>query len=342
METSQFYIILGVITAGFIALFYYMVVSGKKMPSDSEAMKVMTEWMRNLKTDTESSRKEIQDSIKSSSDDLNRRLTEAARLFADVQNKVGEMSEIGRGMKDIQDLLKGPKLRGGMGEESLEMTLKQVLPDKAYQMQYRFSTGEIVDCIVRLGTDLICIDSKFPLENFRMLVKSEKEEDQLKFKKDFIKDVKKHIDAISKKYILPNENTMDFALMYVPMESVFQEINNDQETSDYARTKKVYITSPNSFYHYLTIIMNSLKAAQINEMIKPLLRQIAGIKQDSDKFANNLSVLTKHITNAKNTSDSINEEFRKLSSKIENAYGLQLEDKTKVEELPEINLDKIN
>ncbi len=335
---------LGSLIAGFSALFYFL-RKGQTGQGENESVKILTEWMKSLKDDTESSRKEIQQSISKSSDDLNKRLTEAARLFADVQSKVGEMAEVGRGMKDIQDLLKGPKLRGGMGEESLEMTLKQVLPDKAYQMQYRFSTGEIVDCIVRVGKELICIDSKFPLENFRMLVKSDKEVDQLKFKKDFSKDVKKHIDAISKKYILPDESTMDFALMYVPMESVFQEINNDPETSEYARSKKVYITSPNSFYHYLTIIMNSLKAAQVNEMIKPLLRAIASIKQDSDKFGNNLSVLTKHVTNAKNTSDIINEDFRKLASKISNAYAVQIEEKVQLEELPgvtEINVEKLN
>lgn len=341
MEATQFYVILVLLIAGFAALFYYLRLAQAQKPGENEALKVMTEWMKNLKDDTESSRKEIQQSIQRSSEDLNKRLTEAARLFADVQHKVGEMSEIGRGMKDIQDLLKGPKLRGGMGEESLEMTLKQVLSDKNYQMQYRFTSGEIVDCVVKVGKELICIDSKFPLENFRQLVKSEKEEDQLKFRKDFFKDVKKHIDAISKKYILPNENTMDFALMYVPMESVFHEIINDPDVSDYARSKKVYITSPNSFYHYLTIILNSLRASQINEMIKPLLRSIASIKQDSDKFAGNLSVLTKHITNAKNTSDSINEEFRKMASKIEGAYSLQIEDRSKVEELPEVKIDKI-
>lgn len=339
METQSLYLILAVVIIGFAAVIYFLRVN--REPADSESMKIMTEWMKNLKTDTDSSRKEIQESIQKSSDDLNRRLTEAARLFADVQVKVGEMAEIGRGMKDIQDLLKGPKLRGGMGEESLEMTLKQVLSDKNYQMQYRFTSGEIVDCVVKVGNEMICIDSKFPLENFRQLVKSEKEEDQLKFRKDFLKDVRKHIDAIAKKYILPNENTMDFALMYVPMESVFQEIINDPDTSDYARTKKVYITSPNSFYHYLTIILNSLRASQINEMIKPLLRAISGIKQDSDKFSGSLSVLTKHITNAKNTSDSINEEFRKLASKIEGAYGLQVEENSKVEELPEIKIEKL-
>lgn len=340
METTQFYLLLAILVAGFAALFYYMKTSSAK-PQDNESMKLMTEWMKSLKDDTDSSRKEIQTSIQKSSEDLNRRLTEAARLFADVQHKVGEMSEIGRGMKDIQDLLKGPKLRGGMGEESLEMTLKQVLSDKNFQLQYRFSTGEIVDCIIRVGKELISVDSKFPLENFRQLVRSEKEEDQLKFRKDFFKDVKKHIEAISKKYILPNENTMDFALMYIPMESVFQEIINDGEIMDFARTKKVYITSPNSFYHYLTIILNSLRASQINEMIKPMLRAIAGIKQDSDKFSGNLSVLTKHITNAKNTSDSINEDFRKLASKIEGAYGLQVAEEGKVNEISEIKIDQI-
>jgi DNA anti-recombination protein RmuC len=119
---------------------------------------------------------------------------------------------------------------------------------------------------------------------------------------------------------------MDFAMMYVQMESVFLEIINDPETSDYARTKKIYIASPNSFYYYLTIIHNSLRSTQINEMLKPLIRMISAIKQDSDKFTGNLSTLTKHITNAKNTSDLINEDFRKLASKIENAYSLQLED----------------
>ena len=171
------------------------------------------------------------------------------------------------------------------------------------------------------------------------MVKSEKEEDQIAFRKSFFRDVKKHVDAIARKYILPNEGTMDFALMYVPMESIFQEIVNEPEIQEYARGRKVLITSPNSFYHYLTIINNSLKGTQINEMAKQLQRIIAAIKQESDKFSGNLSVLTKHVTNAKNTADSINEDFRKLASKIESAHGLQIEDR--VETLQESKIDKL-
>ena len=106
------------------------------------------------------------------------------------------------------------------------------------------------------------------------MIKSEKEEDQIAFRKAFFKDVKKHIETIAKKYILPNEGTLDFALMYVPMESIFQEIINEPDIQDFARSKKILITSPNSFYHYLTVINNSLRGSQINELAKQLQRII--------------------------------------------------------------------
>jgi DNA recombination protein RmuC len=338
MDNSQFYIVLAVLIAGFAAVFYFMRRGAPQQ--DSEAMKVMTDWMKSLKDDTDSTRKEIQQSIQKSSEDLNKRLTDAARLFADVQNKVGEMTEVGRGMKDIQDMLRGPKLRGGMGEESLEMLIKQVLPGQSYEMQHKFQNNEIVDCVIKINSELLCIDSKFPLENFRALVKSDREEDQLAFRKKFFSDVKKHIEAISKKYILPQENTYDFALMYVPMESVFQEINNEQDMMDFARSKKVLVTSPSTFYHYLTVIYNSLKGNQINEMAKQLHRIITAIKQDSGKFGDSLSVLTKHLTNAKMNMDIVNDGYRALAGKIDNAYNLQLDEQVK-EEIPPVKIDKI-
>ncbi|MBI4363445.1 MAG: DNA recombination protein RmuC [Candidatus Doudnabacteria bacterium] len=328
---NQVYLIIGVLIAGFAAVIYFI----RQKPKDDDALKVMTEWMKEIKAGTESTRESMQKSIDLTNRAIGERLDNAGKVIGALTKELGGMQEIGRSMKDVQDLLKGPKLRGGMGEESLEMLIKQVLPSQHFTTQYRFQSGEVVDCIIRINKELLCIDSKFPLENFRAMVKSEKEEDQLVFRKAFFKDVKKHVDAIAKKYILPHEGTMDFALMYVPMESIFQEIVNEQEVQDYARSRKVLITSPNSFYHYLTIINNSLKGSQINEMAKQLQRIIAAIKQESDKFGGNLAVLTKHVTNAKNTTDSINEDFRKLASKIESAHGLQVSETSKVEELPE-------
>lgn len=332
---TQVYIILVVVIAGFVAVvFAFKHIVGK--PKDEDVMKVMMEWMKDIKQGTENSKQITEQNIKDLNKAINERLDNAGRVIGSLAKELGGMQEIGRSMKDVQDLLKGPKLRGGMGEESLEMLIKQVLPMQHYQMQYRFNSGEIVDCIIRINKELLCIDSKFPLENFRSLIKSEKEEDQIAFRKAFFRDVKKHIDSIAKKYILPSEETLDFALMYVPMESVFQEIINEPDMQDYARSKKVLVTSPNSFYHYLTVINNSLRGSQINEMAKQLQRIIGAIKVESDKFGNNLSILTKHVTNAKNISDGVNEDYRKLASKIDTAISLQIDtaDK-KVEQLEE-------
>ncbi|MBI4049907.1 MAG: DNA recombination protein RmuC [Candidatus Doudnabacteria bacterium] len=318
------------IVAGFAAIIYFL----RRKPRQDQAVQVMLDWMKSLKESGDLSRKEIQESIAGSNKEINARLTEAARLFSDVQHKVGQMTELGRSMQAVQELLKGPKTRGIFGEDALESLLKQVLPAHNYQMQYRFQSGEAVDCVVKLKEGLVCIDSKFPLENFRAMMKSETDEDRENFRRAFVRDVKKHVETITKKYILTNEGTLDFALMYVPMESVFQEIVNDGELMDYARSRKVHITSPNSFYHYITIIHTALKGAQMNELARQVLNIIAALKQDSEKFATNLGVLNKHVTNAKNTVDVVNEGFRSLAGKIENAYNLQLEEQREVEKLP--------
>lgn len=328
-------ILILIIAAGFGAVLYFII----RKPKGDHAVQVMLDWMKSLQEKSEVTRKEIQDSISISNKDINNRLTEAARLFADVQRKVGEMTELGRSMKDVQELLKGPKTRGIFGEDALEMLLKQVLPLQSYQMQYRFESGEIVDCVIRLKEGLICVDSKFPLENFRALLKAQNELDQTAFRKAFAKDVKKHVESIAKKYILPNEGTLDFALMYVPMESVFQEIVNDQELNEFSRGKKIFITSPNSFYNYITTISNVLKGSKMNELARQVLNLLGALKQDSDKFTNTLSVLTKHVTNAKSTVDSVNDEFRALASKVERAQTLQIEEKKQVEELGAPKLD---
>lgn len=329
-------ILLIILVAGIAAILFFLT----RKPKPDQTTQVMLDWMKSLQEKSEQTRKEIQDSITGSNKDINNRLTEAARLFADVQRKVGEMTELGRSMKDVQELLKGPKTRGIFGEDALESLLKQVLPQENYAMQYRFESGEAVDCVIKLKDGLLCIDSKFPLENFRAMMKVETEEDKNNLRKAFLRDVKKHIETIAKKYILPKEGTLDLALMYVPMESVFQEIINDQEIMEFARNKKVLITSPNSFYHYVTVIYTALKGAQINELAKKVLNIIGAIQQDSEKFAGDLSVLTRHVTNAKNTVEIVNENYRGLASKIRSAYTLQLEEKQQVEQLqkPDLNL----
>jgi len=172
-------------------------VTINKKPSDE-----IVEWL-----------KSTSNRIESQNSSFNERLDNAARVISAVQKNIGEFSEIGRGMKDLQQFLNSPKLRGNMGEQVLKELLKQFLPTHAFELQYAFKSGEKVDAAIKTSGGIIPIDSKFPMENFRKM------QDDPAFKKTFESDVKKHVDDISRKYILVDEGTVDYALMYVPSES---------------------------------------------------------------------------------------------------------------------------
>lgn len=248
---------------------------------------------------------------------LNMRLDKAAEVISNVQKELGSMSEIGRNMKDLQDFLKSPKLRGNIGEEVLKDLLEQMIPAENYALQHAFKSGEKVDAVLKVEDGLICVDSKFPFENFNLYAQSEKEEDKNAAKKDFQRDVKKHIDAIAKKYILPEEKTLDFALMYIPSEAIYYEVVvNNPELGKYGWSKRVLPVSPNVFYSYLRAILIGLEGKKVEARAKEILSAIRAIKEDSGKFSDSLKTLTSHLTNAKNKADEVNKHFEKLDDKL--------------------------
>jgi DNA recombination protein RmuC len=210
--------------------------------------------------------------------------------------------------------------------------LSQALPKSNYAIQYKFKNGEVVDAIIYVGEKILPIDSKFSMENFRLYKEAKTDEAAEGLKKTFLKDVKKRVDEIHKKYILPQENTFDFALMYIPSEGVFSEVLDDIAVLNYAREKKVYFVSPNTLYHHLQIILLSLRGQKINEAAQHILAMIAGIKQESDKFGRNLEVLSTHIKNTSNTMGTVSNDFSKLKSSIANASSLKLDEAKSGEE----------
>ena len=150
------------------------------------------------------------------------------------------------------------------------------------------------------------------------------------FQRAFIRDIKKHIEDISKKYILPQEGTVDFALMYVPSESIYYEITlNQPETIDYSHLKKVYFVSPNSFYYFLKIVMIGLEGAKIEEGAKKILEKMKAVQQEALKCDDELSVLLSHIDHAKSASDRTRSRFERLVEKIERLGELESPEKTK-------------
>lgn len=251
-------------------------------------------------------------------DSLNTRLDKAAKVIGDLNKELGSVQEIGRNMQDLQHFLKSPKLRGNIGEQVLQDLLSQSFPQAYFDMQYKFTSGEIVDAILKTDNGIICIDSKFPLENFDKLMRAPNDEESDQYRKLFMRDVRKHIKDISRKYILPSEGTVNFALMYVPSEAVYYDlIRDNNETNAMANEHKVLIVSPNSFYYFLRVLMIGMQGKRIEEQAAKVLATMEAIVKDSQKVGDSLGVLNTHVTNSKSALERVNLEYQKLSGKIE-------------------------
>lgn len=317
MNQQIFFIsILVILVLGFLFLFRQIQqLQGKKTSEDS--LVVLTQWLQGMQKSVEKNTEMTQKQLSESSRSLNERLDRAATVISGVQKEIGQMSEIGRSMKDLQDFLRSPKLRGNIGEQVLKDLLKQFLPSESFYLQHRFKSGEIVDAAIKTEAGIIAIDSKFPMENFKAMAQAPSEEKKLISKKDFVRDIKKHIDDIARKYILPEEGTIDYALMYVPSESIYYEIMaNISELSDYSQGKRVLPVSPATFYAYLRAILMSFEGRKIEERAAAILVSLRSIKTESDKFSESLRVLTKHVNDSKNTLDIVNNRFSSLNTKI--------------------------
>ncbi|KKQ97277.1 MAG: hypothetical protein UT24_C0002G0027 [Candidatus Woesebacteria bacterium GW2011_GWB1_39_12] len=254
---------------------------------------------------------------------FNERLDNAARVIGEVQRSIGEMSEIGRGMKELQEFLKSPKLRGNIGEQVLKELLAQMLPKQSFHLQYTFKSGEKVDAAIKTTAGIIPIDSKFPMENFRKMSGSKDDSEKKLHAREFEGNVKKHIADISRKYILTEEGTIDYALMYIPSEAVYYEVVNNQDLFEYAGEKRVLPVSPTTFYAFMRAILMSFEGQKIEAQAREILAALRAIQKDYGKVGDTLSVLQKHLTNAFNTMSSVLSSFTQLGQKITSTRSLE-------------------
>ena len=300
----------------------------KQKPSD-ELMQIIKMLQEGSKED----RKVLLNSLQKNTQSLNERLDKAAQVIGQVQKNIGEMSEIGRGMKDLQEFLRSPKLRGNIGEQVLKEILGQMLPKQSFHLQYGFKSGAIVDAAIKTASGIIPVDSKFPLENFRKMMKAESDVEKKKTKRAFLNDVRKHVRDIASKYILTEEGTIDYALMYIPSESVYYEIVNDPELFDYAGDRRVLPVSPVTFYAYMKAILMSFEGQKIEQRARQILQAIRAIQKDYGKVEDNLSVLGRHLTNAYNQMSNVISGFTLLGQKLTSTQALGKGVKEEVKQL---------
>ena len=313
-----------ILVGAFIVVAFAVLYLQIKKLVDSKSKDDTTKLLTQLVSDMRGSMDKTTDSMVRQTTAINQRLDKAAEVISTVSKSVGEMTELGRSMKDLQEFLRSPKMRGQIGEAVLKDILGQALPKQHFHLQYAFKGGEIVDAALQLEQGIIPIDAKFPMENFRKMQKAKDEKEIESIRKLFIADVKKHIDAISTKYIRPQEGTLDFALMYIPSEPVYYEmISNAPELDDYAYRKRVRPVSPSTMYAYLRAIIMSLEGSKIEAQAGQILAALREIGAETEKFGSSLSVLTKHIKNAAASTDDVNSRFSRLSSRISTVQNIE-------------------
>ena len=269
---------------------------------------------------------------------MGERLDNAARVVGNVQRSLGGLEEanrkiyeVGKDIASLHEILRSPKLRGGLGEFFLEDLLGQVLPVQHFSTQYSFRSGEKVDAVIRLGSSLVPVDSKFPLENFKRIIDFATDEDKARARRQFAGDVRKHIDAIAGKYILPDEGTYDFALMYIPAENVYYEtIIRDESAEEkslsyYAMSKHVIPVSPNSFYAYLQAIVLGLKGMKIEESAKEIIQYLNRLQGDFTRFRDDFGLLGKHLGHAQSSYQSAEKRTEQFGQKLLSANAGQTE-----------------
>jgi len=215
-------------------------------------------------------------------------------------------------------LLRAPKFRGAMGETFLENLLSQVLPKEHYQIQYRFKSAEAVDAVIRLGERLVPVDAKFSLENFQKMLDAPDEQTKEAFRKKFVQDIKNRINEIAVKYILPGENTYDFALMYIPAENVYYEVIIKEDIFTYSMSKKVIPVSPNTFYAYLQVICLGLRGLKVEENAKAILKSLGALGVETERFNEDFKILGGHLLSANTKYTEAQKHFEKVAERLTN------------------------
>jgi DNA recombination protein RmuC len=301
---------------------------GTGLAGQSQAMSLQ---LTQLTTQVNDRLRESLEVVQRSQASVGERLDNTARVVGDVQRGLGELREatakvfeVGRSVNQLHDILKAPKLRGGFGEFLLADLLTQVLPAEHVSLQHGFKSGERVDAAIRLGDGLVPIDAKFPLEDFRRMIDAVDDDARLRARRAFTVRVRKHVDDIAAKYILPDEHTYDFALMYIPAENVFYEAivrDDGRDLVSYALDRKVIPVSPNTLYAYLQAIVLGLRGLRIEAQAQEVLNQLGRLAGDLGKLREDVRLVGRHLGNAQQAYSSAERRLDRFEQRLAVATG---------------------
>lgn len=255
--------------------------------------------------------------------------SESNKIIRDVTEKLTRLDETNKQvisfadqLQNLQDILKNPKQRGILGEYYLETVLKNVLPPGSYQMQYAFPDGNIVDAVVFVKDKIIPIDSKFSLENYNKILETRDEVEKQRLEKIFENDLKNRILETAK-YIQPKEGTTDFAFMFIPHEAIYYDLltnkigqSEENLIQRSAGKYKVIIVSPTSFLAYLQTVLQGLKAMQIEESAKEIIKKVEDLGRHLKSYDEYHSKLGNSLNTVVNHYNASNKELKKIDKDV--------------------------
>lgn len=331
--SNEFYLITALIIATFAIAAFLINKKLSQIAEESKTDETLVEWLKTMQSSIEGTNKNLNEAMRTSNKNLsdtllkstrtiNERLDNAGKYISQVAKEVGQMSELGQSMRDLQVFLQNPKIRGNIGEQVLKDLIAQAFPKGKFHLQYSFKSGNKVDAAIETSAGILPIDSKFPMENFKRMTTAETKAERTAAKRALKKDVKKHISDISKKYVLPEENTLDFAFMYLPSEMVFNEVANSTDVMEYARKHRIYPVSPNTLYVHLQTVLLSFEGQKLESKSKQVFQILRAIQKDYEKTEGLLSVLGRHLNNAYNQMNNVMSSFNLLGQKLSSTQAL--------------------
>ena len=277
--------------------------------------------------------KEIRGSVDNTSQSMYRQISSFTEKTVQIKEELKQVQETMKGISSFQEIFRSPKLRGQWGEATLAHILSEYFPKELYQSEYLFSSGEQVDFILKLPDGkLLSIDAKFSSDNFLKMIETKEKEERVFFQKKFTQDIKFSIDKIAAKYILPSEKTVDYALMYIPAEAIFHNVLFDlreENIGEYARKKKIILTSPNTIYLTLKTIEHWFRDTQISHKTQEILKRLDKIQQDSGKLMDNFRKLGSHLKNASTAYNNSEKRLTLFSEKVNRLTKIETNKKLK-------------
>lgn len=337
-------IILGVLTL-VLAVALVISIQKKDKKEDGAGLRLILDQINELNRTVD---QKIGDSHKMVSESVKNQWSESAKLIKEVTEGLTKLDETNRQvvsfadqLQSLQDILKNPKQRGILGEYYLETLLKNVLPPGSYKMQYAFNDGEIVDAAVFVKEKIIPIDSKFSIENYNKMVEEKNPAEREKLEKSFVNDLKNRINETSK-YIRPAEGTMEFAFMFIPHEAIYYDLLVNkvgalkEETENLiqraAQKYKVIIVSPTSFLAYLQTVLQGLKALQIEETAKDIIKRVEDLGKHlkvyedyHNKLGNSLGTTVNHFNKASSELKKLDKDVLRIAGESPSIDPTQIE-----------------